>query len=123
MNRLVGPLPNRRCIVVSRTLAAPPGIEVVSSLADALAAGSNERCFVIGGARLYAEAMPFSDFLHLTKVDANVDGDVFFPPVNWPDWVLDSEVPGVDPAASFKFTFCTYSRRQASWRPVASTDV
>lgn len=106
------PLPNRRCLVVSRTLTpTPAGVEVLPSLTDALAAGSNQRCFIIGGAQLYAEAMPFADHLHLTRVEANVEGDVFFPAVNWSEWTLVEEVPGVDAAAQFKFTFCTYRRR------------
>jgi dihydrofolate reductase len=105
------PLPNRRCLVVSRTLAAPAGIEVLPSLADALKAGEGQRCFIIGGAQLYADAMPVANVLHLTKVEAEVEGDVFFPAVDWSQWVLMDAVPGADEAANLKYAFCTYSRR------------
>ena len=107
------PLPNRRCLVVSRTLVPPPpGVEVMPSLADALAAGSAQRCFIIGGAQLYADAMPFADVLHLTRVEANVEGDVFFPDVDWSQWVLVDRVSGAEDAAQLNYSFCTYSRRQ-----------
>jgi dihydrofolate reductase len=111
------PLPNRRCLVVSKTLtASPPGVERMSSLADALAANASQRCFIIGGAQLYAEAMPIADVLHLTQVQAHVEGDVYFPDVDWARWTLSSELHGED-AAPLRFTFCTYLRKSTLPKP------
>jgi dihydrofolate reductase len=76
-------LPERRNLVVSRTLAsAPPGVEVFASLDAALdaARATDPEPFVIGGAALYAEALPRATTLHLTEVDRDVSGDVRFPP-------------------------------------------
>lgn len=79
------PLPNRVNYVLTRNAAfEAPGCNVCSSLEQSLqaaeAAGEDE-CFIIGGAAVYREAMPKVRKLYLTRVLAQVDGDVFFP-----DW-------------------------------------
>jgi len=78
------PLPGRRNIVVTRNAAwqAEDG-ERAGSLDEALAlcAGA-AKVFVIGGAELYALALPQADELELTEIDAAFDGDAFFP--DWP---------------------------------------
>ena len=75
------PLPGRRNIVISRQVGlALEGAELVHSLGEALVAcGEVERIFVIGGAQLYAEALPLADELWLTEVQAEVAGDAHFP--------------------------------------------
>ena len=74
-----GALPNRRNIVISKTREQITGCEVCSSLEEALAArkeavgnkktvGSKEvsdECFIIGGASIYEQALPFADKLYL----------------------------------------------------------
>ena len=83
------PLPGRKNIVVSRNRAyAAPGATVVGSLRDAwLAAGEVEEACVIGGTSLFAEALPHADRIHLTEVDAEVEGDTYFPPFDRSQWV------------------------------------
>jgi dihydrofolate reductase len=81
-------LPGRRNIVVSRTPGfLAPGAEVAASLADAwrLAEGARE-AFVIGGAQLYAQALPEADRIYLTDVEGEVEGDTFFPEPDPADW-------------------------------------
>lgn len=75
------PLPGRRNLVLSRDAAwRAEGAEACSTLDTALAACADaERVFVIGGAQLYALALPLIDVLELTEVDADLDGDTFFP--------------------------------------------
>jgi dihydrofolate reductase len=84
------PLPGRRSIVVSGTLASPgPDVVVVPSLAEAWgAAAPADEAFVIGGARLFAEALPGADRIYLTEVDGDVDGDVSIPPFVPEDWTI-----------------------------------
>ena len=75
------PLPGRRNIVITRDTAwHAEGAEAVTSIdaARALLAGA-EKAFVIGGAQIYALALPHADELVLTEIDAALDGDVFFP--------------------------------------------
>lgn len=78
------PLPGRRNIVVTRNAAwQAEGAEPADSLDAALAqAGDAPKVFVIGGAELYALALPRADELELTEVDAEFAGDAFFP--EWP---------------------------------------
>ena len=80
----VRPLPGRRNIVVSRDAGyAAPGAEVVVTLDDALArVQDTPRAYVLGGAQLYALALPRADRLLLTEIDRDFDGDVHFP--HWP---------------------------------------
>ncbi|MBT8450815.1 MAG: dihydrofolate reductase [Deltaproteobacteria bacterium] len=76
------PLPKRRNIVVTRQPALELlGCERAESLDEAIAlARTTDPCpFIIGGASLYAEALPMVTELHLTKVDEDVEGDVYFP--------------------------------------------
>jgi dihydrofolate reductase len=75
------PLPQRRNIVITRNVAwQAAGAEASGSLADALAGvASAPKVFVIGGAQIYAQALPLADELALTEIDADFDGDAFFP--------------------------------------------
>ena len=74
-------LPKRRNIVVTRSEATFDGCETAQSIDDAIAmARSTDPCpFVIGGASLYASALPIATEIHLTTLDREVDGDTFFP--------------------------------------------
>jgi dihydrofolate reductase len=76
------PLPKRRNIVVTRRPGLElPGCERAESLDEAIAlARTTDPCpFIIGGASLYAEALPMVTELHVTRVDDDVEGDVHFP--------------------------------------------
>ncbi len=75
------PLPGRRNIVVTRTRGfQAPGADVVHSLQAALAlAATADWAFVMGGGELYAQALPQAAKLVLTEVEADLEGDVFFP--------------------------------------------
>lgn len=86
------PLPGRPNIVVSRTLAnLPPGVVVAPDLASAFAAAAPaDEVFVIGGAQLYAEALPLVDRIYVTEVGADVEGDTYFPPLDRSAWVMTS---------------------------------
>jgi dihydrofolate reductase len=82
------PLPGRRSIVVTRNARwSAPGCERADSLSQALSMceGASE-VFVIGGAELFAEALPLAQRLFLTEIDAAFDGDTFFPPIDLARW-------------------------------------
>lgn len=84
------PLAGRRMVVVSRGAPAlPPEVALAPTLDAALAlaaAAGEDEVFVGGGARLYAEALPRADRLHLTRVLAEVPGDAFFPDFDASAW-------------------------------------
>jgi dihydrofolate reductase len=96
------PLPGRRNLVLSRkpivepqgnrpaapaTLAAGTTLERVASLAEALqrCAAAGEVC-VIGGADVFRDALPLATHLHLTRVGAQIEGDVHFPDFDLREW-------------------------------------
>jgi dihydrofolate reductase len=74
------PLPGRQNIVVSRSMkVAPPGVEVVASLQQALQAAQGDEVMIIGGGELYLEALPLATRMVLTMVDFAPQADTFFP--------------------------------------------
>jgi len=83
---LPGLLPGRRHIVLTRdTRWQANGAEVAHSLDAALTlAGAGEIC-VVGGAEIYALALPRATRIELTRVNAEVPGDTHMPPLG-PDW-------------------------------------
>lgn len=102
------PLPNRHNIVLSRTLSSDDlnfglqdsagsetRLSLVSNLEEALAlcAGQSE-VFVMGGGKLYSQALPLADKLYLTEVKMQVDGaDTFFPAFDESEFEVEKEGP------------------------------
>jgi len=76
------PLPGRRNVVITRDPAwHADGADAVTSLDAALTLLTDTpKAFVIGGAEIYALALPRATELVLTEIDAELDGDIFFPP-------------------------------------------
>jgi dihydrofolate reductase len=73
------PFPNRVNIVITSNVIN--GVKSYPSLEFALQALNNEKeVFVIGGGRVYTNALRFADELRLTLLDRDVDGDTYFPP-------------------------------------------
>jgi dihydrofolate reductase len=107
------PLPGRHNIVVSRQPSyRANGADVTTGLEAALAlAAGAPRVFVIGGAELYAQALPRATGLVITEVQADFQGDVLFPP--WPR-ARFSEVArqrGSAPGETPAFDFVRYTAR------------
>jgi dihydrofolate reductase len=108
------PLPGRTTVVVTRSPDWDPGsdeVVIAAGVPEAIRAAEAiaDEVFVVGGAQVYAAALPLCDRLELTFVDAEPEGDTTFPPVEWDDWVelRRDESDGV--------AYVTYERR-----PVAS---
>ncbi len=88
------PLPGRTSIVVTRDADyVAEGAKVVHSIRDALRLAESiaiidgtEEAFVIGGAALYATAMPIADRFHLTRVHAEVVGDTVISGFDESEW-------------------------------------
>lgn len=77
-------LPDRKNIVItSNRQYTAPGAQTVHSLEEALQAAGDGETFIIGGARVYREALPLCDKLYLTEIEDECrDADVYFPPFN-----------------------------------------
>jgi len=77
-----GPLPNRRNVVVSRTMTNIPGVTVIPSMKGFGKRSEHKRIFIIGGAGLFAAAWHRIDYLHMTRIGFHSPGDLRFPITN-----------------------------------------
>ena len=118
------PLPKRKNIVISifPWPDAPDNITIVDSLDAAYKAaeevcdgtpGAPEKCFVMGGAYTYAEAMSSVDKLYITHVHVSIeDADVYFPEIDPKVWEEESRSETrKDPETGYEFEFTVYKRR------------
>jgi dihydrofolate reductase len=107
LQRLGRPLPNRHNIVISKTLQKAPGIEVSADLLSVLQRFLNtaDEAVVIGGAKIYAQCLPFVDYLHVSLVHQTYAGDTYFPAYdNTVEYEEVARVPYNE------FDFITYKR-------------
>jgi dihydrofolate reductase len=111
------PLPDRRNLVVSANARfQPAGAERVPDLDSALRLTSDSaQVWVIGGGQLYAAALPLAQRLELTEIDADLAGDVFFPPFDFERSGFERSASDVQhTAAGVPYRFVKYLRRSAS---------
>ena len=108
------PLPNRTHIIITRQKEyLADGCLVVHSLEEALEISpQNEEVFIIGGAQIYKQALPFADKIDLTRVHIELDADAFFPEFNTSEWnLVFSEKHVKDEKHQFDFTFESYIKK------------
>jgi dihydrofolate reductase len=110
-------LPGRTTVIVSRQENLHvPGAQVVPSIAAALElAADDPEIFFIGGAEIYHAALAVVERLYLTIVHADLEGDVYFPPLDMDQWELDQEetLPA-DDRNEYATTFRLLTRRTKS---------
>ena len=109
-------LPGRKNIVLTtRADFAAEGCVVVNSPAAALrAAEGAAEVMVIGGGEVYALFLPMAGRIYLTRVEADIDGDAFFPALADDDWLLVSDEPGrPEEKANYPDRFQLFDRRNA----------
>ncbi|MDJ0956657.1 MAG: type 3 dihydrofolate reductase [Arenicellales bacterium] len=107
------PLPGRVNIVLTRrTMAQNAGCIVVNSLDAAIkAAGPVSEVMIIGGAALYGEALPRADRIYLTQVQAELEGDTWFPSLDESDWVVMQQAEqNADENNPYGYVFKTLDR-------------
>jgi len=109
------PLPDRRHIVITDVPGERiSGCEMAYSIDDAIRLCDPAlENFVIGGASVYRQFLPFADRLYLTRVYKPFDGDVFFPEITPEDWKLVSEENHPpDEQNDFSYSHQIYERRK-----------
>lgn len=107
------PLPGRLNIVISRRSGLEiPGCRVVTSIDEALAAAQPApEIVIVGGADIYRQVLPSVQVIHLTRVHANVAGDVVFPELQPHEWrEVAKEYHPADERHAHAFTFSTLER-------------
>jgi len=108
------PLTGRNNIVISRSREwSHPGCVVVHNLESALAAVEAPRdAFVIGGAQIYALALPHAQRLHMTEIERDFEGDAFFPEFDRSLWrEVSRERHAAGGNEGFDYAFVDYERR------------
>jgi dihydrofolate reductase len=113
------PLPGRTNIVVTRDSGyRREGIRVASDLEAALAtarrqclADGGDEAFVAGGAEIYRLALRVATRLYVTEVDAEVEGDTFFPEFDWGAWRrLSCDQFPADASHAYRFSISVFER-------------
>ena len=114
------PLPGRTNIVLTTDQHyAPEGVKVVHSVDEALSVARGvafldeaQEVVVIGGAEIYALMLPEAQRLYMTEVKAEIEGDAFFPELDWSKWLErgreDFFSEGPNP---YDYSFVVYDKR------------
>lgn len=106
------PLPKRRNIVITRNPDwKHEGAETASSLQEAVKLASEEEVFVIGGAQIFAEALPHTQRLIVTEIDKAFECDTFFPQIDSSQWKEASRETHHSKANGFDFSYVVYERK------------
>ena len=108
--RLGTPLPNRRNVLLTRDItAAPEGVDVVHDIESVRSLEGT--VFVIGGAEVYRQLLPYAEKLYVTEVKAQIDGDVYFPAIDLREWrEVSRESHKKDEKNQYDFDFVVYDR-------------
>ena len=88
------------------------GCDVASSVEQAIAcAGDVDEIMVIGGGKIYELFLPIANRIYLTRVDAHIEGDTFFPTLDTKSWsTIESEDFSVTDQQEFGFRIETLER-------------
>ncbi len=108
-------LPGRINVVITNSVEIDvENIVVFNSLDAALSYYTTaEEVCIVGGAQMYAEALPLATHLILTRVSTSPEADVFFPNIDWHNWKLLSEEKHLaDEKHAFDYTFQIFERAQ-----------
>lgn len=108
------PLDGRTNIVLTRDPAYfPAGTLVARSLDEAIArAGDAGEIMVIGGADVFAQALPRADRMYVTEIDAEIDGDRSFPAFDRAEWrEVERSDHQPDESNPYRYRFVTLERR------------
>lgn len=109
--RLGKPLPGRQNIVLTRDKNfTADGADVVHSLAEALETAHAGEVCIIGGAQIYQLALDVIDRIYMTEIDAEIDGDTFFPELDssWRETYRESHQK--DEKNQYNYSFITLEK-------------
>jgi len=107
-------LPGRRNIVITREQGWQfEGVDVMHNIDDALeAAGNEQEIMIIGGAELYRQMLYRVQRLYLTLIDADIEGDTYFPPFKWEEWKrLEKSYRAADEKNAYAMEFLILERK------------
>jgi dihydrofolate reductase len=111
------PLPNRKNIVISTTISSTSEIQVANSLEQAISEATNwnrenslvEEIVLIGGGYIFKDSINLVNKLVLTRVDCDINGDVFYPSIDLDKWRMISNESFIqDEDNEYDFSVETY---------------
>lgn len=103
-------LPKRRNIVIQHKKEQLENVEVFNDIESVLENVQNEDVFVIGGASIYQEFLPYADKIYLTEVDSICgDADVYFPLVDKEKYI--KTIIGENEDNGIKYNFVLYEKK------------
>jgi dihydrofolate reductase len=114
------PLPNRTNIVISRNPDfSAEGVVIVASIEEAIKHAESvnmingvDEVMIIGGAAIYQASLPMADRLYLTHVHASVEGDAYFPKVDFDQWKeVAREDFNKDDSNPYDYSFSVYDKK------------
>ncbi|MFT7108999.1 MAG: dihydrofolate reductase [Psychrobacter glaciei] len=114
------PLPNRTNIVISRNPDfSAEGVVIVTSIEEAIKYAESvnmingvDEVMIIGGAAIYQASLPMADRLYLTHVHASVEGDAYFPKVDFDQWKeVAREDFNKDDSNPYDYSFSVYDKK------------
>lgn len=82
------PLPNRHTILLTSRKEVSYDVEIVNSIEDALDKYKNKDLFIVGGKSVYEQFLPYADYLYITLINKEYDGDTYFPEYDLNEWEL-----------------------------------
>ncbi len=107
------PLPGRQNIVISRNGFAADGITSAQSIEEALELSADaEEVMIIGGGSFYRQMIDKADRMYLTHVEAECEGDTWFPSFDLNDWhIISQQKHLADERNNFSFDIVVYERK------------
>lgn len=98
----------------SRNLENTDKTQYASDLQAGIALLHDENeVFVLGGASVFEQALPFMEKLYLTIVHTTIEGDAYFPKINWKEWeLISSEFHPTDERHKYAFSMNLYVRKE-----------
>ncbi|WP_099351586.1 dihydrofolate reductase [Fredinandcohnia onubensis] len=108
------PLPGRENIIVTRdTSYKAEGCKVIHSIEEIVKMNqqTDQELFVIGGAEIFKEILPYSDRLYITEINEGFDGDTYFPAFDKAKWKVISKEQGIKNEKNpYDYTFLVYEK-------------
>lgn len=114
---LGGILPNRKHIVLCKSeklkidnenVVVVNDVELLKEYID-----SEEEAFVIGGGMIYSLLLPYAKKMYITKINADFDGDTFFPQVDYEQWKLVKREKGIKNEKNpYDYEYITYIKNE-----------
>jgi len=111
------PLPKRTNVIITRDpFFISTNCIVTHSITEALEKAydnGEKEAFIIGGGTIYEQTKELWDKLYITEVELEVEGDIFFPTINYDEWTLKSEdAHKADEKNEYDYNFKVYTRKQ-----------